>query len=165
MEIILTQKVGIYNMTLFGWFFAFILFLSEIQAAWVLQSTKEDEEGIGYIFFMPAVGVVFRGIHCAGWFFTFPPSDEAILWRVSSAVLTGIAFLIPLLLVLLASLKTSRSHDRLELEQLAFYVLIIILLVYVVSRLFLLVMAFIFLRHLTPGMLALVKWTSFLPHI
>ena len=104
-----------------------------------------------------------RCIHCAGWFFTFPSSDEAILWRVSSAVLTGIAFLLPLFLVLLASLKTSRSHD--QLEQLAFYVLIIILLVYVVSRLFLLVEAFISLRHLNPGMLALVKWTSFLPHI
>ena len=37
MEIIFTQMVGIYNMTLFGRFSAFTLFLSEIQAAWVLQ--------------------------------------------------------------------------------------------------------------------------------
>ena len=41
----------------------------------------------------------------------------------------------------------------------------IMLLVYVVSRLLLLVEAFVSLRHLTPGMLALVKWTSFIPHI
>ena len=46
-EIILTQKVGIYNMTLFGWFFAFTLFLSEIQAAWVLQS---EQTGTGLVF-------------------------------------------------------------------------------------------------------------------
>ena len=41
-EIILTQKVGIYNMTLFGWFFAFTLFLSEIHAAWVLQRASQS---------------------------------------------------------------------------------------------------------------------------
>jgi len=38
---------------------------------------------------MPVVGVVFGGIHCVGWFFNFPSSDEAMLWRVSSAGLFG----------------------------------------------------------------------------
>ena len=106
-----------------------------------------------YIFFMPVVGVVFGGIHCVGWFFNFPSSGEAILWQVSSAVLTGVAFIFPLLFFLISS---NRLLDP---------VFIIILLVYVVSRLLLLVEAFISLRHLTPGMLALVKWTSFIPHI
>ena len=46
---------------------------------------------------MSVVGIVFGGIHCAGWFFNFPSSDEAVLWRVSSTVVTGIAFLLPLL--------------------------------------------------------------------
>ena len=34
----------------------------------------------------PVVGVVFRGIHCVGWFFNSPSGDEALLWRVSSAI-------------------------------------------------------------------------------
>ena len=39
-------------------------------------------EMIAYILLMPLVGVVFGGIHCIGWFFNFPSSDEATLWRV-----------------------------------------------------------------------------------
>ena len=114
---------------------------------------------------MPIVGVVFGGIHCAGWFFTFPSSDEAMLWRVSSVVLTGIAFLFPLLSLFLVALfgdSMGRTDQRLYFT---FAFFSIFLLVYLVSRLLLLVEAFISLRHLTPGMHALVKWTSFIPHI
>jgi fumarate reductase subunit D len=115
---------------------------------------------------IPIVGVVFGGIHCVGWFFNFPSSGEAMLWRVSSAVLTIIAFLIPLFVlffgVLLKNLRFF-NHDQKRLF--TFAVSTIILLVYVVSRLILIVESFISLRRLSPGMLALVKWTSFIPHI
>jgi hypothetical protein len=114
------------------------------------------EDGPAYVIMMSVVGVVFGGIHCIGWFFNFPSSDEAMLWRVSSAVLTGIAFLFPILAFLVKIFSWS-----------AFLLLpyTITLLVYVASRLLLLVEGFISLRHLTPRMLALVKWTSFIPHI
>ena len=127
--------------------------------------SKDKDVAVAYIFFMPIVGVVFGGIHCAGWFFNFPSSDEAMLWRVSSAVLTGTAFLLPLLVCLFTVLDGSSLAEVFPKEYIAYPVLTIILLVYVVSRLLLLVEAFISLRHLTPGMLALVKWTSFIPHI
>ena len=80
-----------------------------------------------------------------------------MLWRVSSAALTGSAFLLPLLSALIRLIKDD--------SEFGLPVLAIMLLVYVFSRLLLLVEAFISLRHLTPGMLALVKWTSFIPHI
>ena len=112
---------------------------------------------VGFFFCMPVVGGVFGGIHCVGWFFDFPSSAEAMLWRVSSAVLTGIALLTPIIGFFLAILSTVREYFGLALSA-------IIILVYVVSRLLLIVEAFISLRHLTPGMLALVKWTSFIPH-
>jgi hypothetical protein len=118
-----------------------------------------DEDVVTYAIMMSVIGVVFGGIHCIGWFFNFPSSDEAMLWRVSSAVLTGIAILIPLLAFLLKfSNKRWGPYFLVPLY-------IITLLVYVVSRLILLAEAFISIRHLTPGMLALVKWTSFIPHI
>ena len=117
-------------------------------------------KAVAYIFFMSIVGVVFGGIHCAGWSFHFPSSDEAMLWRVSSAVLTGIAFLFPLLVYIIMENMNSRRWENFVIAFLS-----IILLAYVVSRLLLLVEAFISLRFLTPGMLALVKWTSFIPHI
>ena len=106
---------------------------------------------------MSVVGGVFGGIHCIGWFFDFPSSAEAMLWRVSSAVLTGIAFLFPIIFAI--------SVELLDSGYFGIAVVVIIVLVYVVSRLLLIVEAFIALSHLTPGMLALVKWTSFIPHI
>ena len=121
-------------------------------------------EGLVVIFCMPFVGAVFGGIHCVGWYFDFPSSAEAMLWRVSSAVLTGIAFLSPIFFLFVAFLTELINSKSLQ-KYFAGTVFITMILVYVVSRLILLVEAFISLRHLTPGMLALVTWTSFIPHI
>ena len=123
-------------------------------------SISDHRVGLRLILVIPVVGAVFGGIHCAGWFFNFPSNDEAILWRVCSAILTGIAFLSPLYTILLASLTRFKS-----LRWPITIIAVLTLLSYIVSRLLLLVEAVISLRHLTPGMLALVKWTSFIPHI
>ena len=89
-----------------------------------------------------------------------------MLWRVSSAVITGVAFLFPIFLAFLGTfLGDSISHYDQSWYFITAIFVIILLVVYVVSRLLLLVEAFISLRYLNPGMLALVKWTSFIPHI
>ena len=119
---------------------------------------SEGAKDVAPFICLPVVGGVFGGIHCVGWFFDFPSSAEAMLWRVSSAVLTGIAFLSPIIFVVLAFLGEAHNYFGVVVSA-------IIILVYVVSRLLLIVEAFISLRHLTPGMLALVKWTSFIPHM
>ena len=124
-------------------------------------SAVEDLYGGASIFVMSAVGVVFGGIHCAGWFFDLPSSDEAVLWRVCSAIITGITFLLPLLLYLYSVLISLLDI----FEWVGIVISVLTVVVNVVSRLVLLVEAFISLRHLTPRMLALVKWTSFIPHI
>ena len=135
-------------------------------ASYAVQMSETTGDAITCFICMPIVGLVFGGIHCVGWFFDFPSSAEAMLWRVSSAVLSGIAFLFPLFVTSVYFLLSGSSSSRLRLQlYFAYAVFSIILLVYVVSRLLLLVEAFISLRHLTPGMLALVKWTSFIPHI
>ena len=132
-------------------------------------STEKEGDEIAYVVCTPVVGIVFGWIHCVGWFFNFPSGDEALLWRVSSAVLTGLAFLLPIFLAyggfyLLKILNCNTGSDRL-LFFIAVFLSILLLLVYVVSRLLLLVEAFMSLRHLTPGMLALLRWSSFIPHI
>ena len=128
------------------------------------RKSENIREGFAVFFCMPVVGLVFGGIHCVGWFFNFPSSAEAMLWRVSSAVLTGIAFVFPIFFAfvmgILLNLRPNSDNDS---AAVAFST--IILLVYVVSRLLLLVEAFISLRQLTPGMLILVEWTFFIPHI
>ena len=72
----------------------------------VASHGKNGDEAV-YFFLMSTVGVVFGGMHCAGWFrvFYFPSSDEATMWQVSSRVLTGIAFLLPLVFL------SRRHHD------------------------------------------------------
>ena len=121
----------------------------------------DPEDGaflVAFFICLPVVGGVFGGIHCVGWFFDFPSSAEAMLWRVSSAVLTVVAFLSPIIVAILVYLSDIQEYFSVAVGA-------IFLLVYVVSRLLLVVEAFISLRHLTPGMFALVKWTSFIPHI
>ena len=67
--------------------------------------SEKSRDGVARVFCMPVVGAVFGGIHCIGWFFDFPSSDEAaMLWRVSSAVLTGTAFLLPILYIFVIGL-------------------------------------------------------------
>ena len=141
--------------------FSNIVYIDDMKVPTFYSVENDNGIGLGLFVLFPVVGVIFGGIHCVGWFFDFPSSDEAMLWRVSSAVLTGSAVLLPLLGVLLFII-----FDRPILKnRFSMLVLTIILLAYVVSRLLLLVEAFISLRHLTPGMLVLVKWTSFIPHI
>ena len=113
--------------------------------------------GEGLVFVMFVIGVVYGGIHCVGWFYTFPSSDEAMLWRVLSGVLLGFNFLLPLVQSILVLLKFPKTISL-------FYAwaLSIIVVAYVVLRLLLLVEAFISLGHLA-GLLA-DKWTSFIPH-
>ena len=72
-----------------------------------------DSDIIAFLFCMPVVGAVFGGIHCAGWYFDFPSCAEAMLWRVSSAVLTGIAFLFPISAFFVASLSKFINNDSL----------------------------------------------------
>ena len=113
--------------------------------------------GEGLVFVMFVIGVVYGGIHCVGWFYTFPSSDEAMLWRVSSGVLLGFNFLLPLVQSILVLLKFPKTISL-------FYAwaLSIIVVAYVVLRLLLLVEAFISLGHLA-GLLA-DKSSSFIPH-
>ena len=118
----------------------------------------EDGEERASLLLVAAAGVVFGGIHCAGWFFTFPSSNEAILWQVSSVILTGVAILLPLCYYLGSVVSGSA-------ESAVIATIVLTITIYVLSRLLLLVEAFISLRHLTPGMLAVVEWTYFLPHI
>ena len=136
----------------------------EIPTFYASEPARTSGDDAARIFCMPVVGGVFGGIHCVGWFFDFPSSAEAMLWRVSSAVLTGVAFLFPIFVMFIGFFIQFLNSTSLR-KQFTATVFTIVLLVYVVSRLLLLVEAFISLRHLTPEMLALVKWTSFIPHI
>ena len=116
-----------------------------------ISKTADERAGVA-LFLMSITGVIFGGIHCAGWLFIFPSSsaNQAILWRLSSGVLTGIAFL---------------SHDifhigqaiQLKIARSLGFCAVLLIFVFVLSRLLLLVQAFISLRHLTTEILVAVN--------
>ena len=126
-------------------------------------SISRNESQFAVFLVIPIVGVVFGGIHCAGWFFEFPSNDEAILWRVCSTILTSFPVLFPLYFFFLARLYG--FLDSINRPVAVNPLSVLFILIYAMSRLLLLVEAVISLRRLTPGTLALVNWTSFIPHI
>ncbi|KAH9962570.1 hypothetical protein BC827DRAFT_1340904 [Russula dissimulans] len=108
-----------------------------------------------------AVASVFGGIHCLGWLFTFPSSNERIRWRVASIFVVVIPITISLCLVLRPILK--RKNPRI------LYLLHSIVGtqvgVYIYYRSTLLILAFLTLRSLPPAAYRVVHWTSSIPHV
>jgi hypothetical protein len=104
-----------------------------------------------------SIAVVFGAIHCIAWPFPFPSDTERILWRVSSVVITSLPITAIPLLVLLGRIAGSWA-DVIRL------VIVGLSVVYVISRIFLLVLAFLTLRALPPDAYRSVQWTALIPH-
>jgi hypothetical protein len=120
-----------------------------------------------------AIGALFGALHCIGWNYIFPSHSEAVIWRVSSVIITGVPGLMALTAAASYPIKT--DDDDLPaggldiffavLASLSFGIGILGVLPYIIARLLLLVEAFISLRQLPPSALLAVRWTAFLPHV
>lgn len=122
------------------------------------------------------VGLVFAGIHCAGWNFIFPTPQEQTLWRVCSVTI----FSVPLAIFCFSgTMKIFRYYLneprtlRITALRVLFFIpaaigwiaMVALIPMYILARLGLLVEAFFSLRRLEPGTLNLVKWSTFIPHV
>jgi len=107
-----------------------------------------------------AITLAFGSIHCVAWSFSFPSNTERTLWRAASACIIGVPIVYwPLAFVF----DTYTLCNDLQLFQGIFLLPLIIL--YVLSRLVLLVLPFLCLRSLPPAAYYVVHWTSFIPHV
>ena len=61
------------------------LTIGDVKVPTFYSMDNDMMDALGFLILFPIVGVIFGGIHCAGWFFDFPSSDEAMLWRASAA--------------------------------------------------------------------------------
>jgi hypothetical protein len=127
------------------------------------------------------IGSAFGGIHCIGWSFTFPSSTERTLWRVASTSITSVPIALflagylvdlvdPDLLLALGSNYNFPSRRRIryghsESTWMFRSYFGLQLFLYILSRLLLLMLAFLSLRSLPPEIYYTVHWTSFIPHI
>lgn len=129
----------------------------------VLWSGDINGRGLEYALQVSAgLAVLFGGIHCIAWRFSFPSYEEAVLWRVSSVSITTIPALLVEAFLIADSIRSNRKY---VLESIGFICLIILSLVYVVSRVCLLILPVVLLRDLPPSTYRTVSWTAFIPHI
>jgi len=113
-----------------------------------------------------AITVAFGGIHLIGWTFTFPSSAERTLWRVASLSITAFLVTIPPLVAFGWAIDTFLLDvDDDESGFCSKFAMILPLVLYILSRLALLVLPFLCLRSLPPAAFHMVHWTSFIPHV
>ena len=115
--------------------------------------------------------VLFGAIHCLGWSFVFLSHLEGLAWKISSAIITGIPFILVILNLYFWAWPLTVPHTTSEKTYFAVGAIIMILIFYIglpaymFARIFLLVEALTGLRALSPGAHAVVEWSSFIPHI
>ncbi|KAF8950047.1 hypothetical protein BDZ97DRAFT_1934681 [Flammula alnicola] len=132
-------------------------------------SPMSDERFWATISGVAIMGTIFGAIHCAGWNFSFPSHAEVLLWRASSLVIAGV----PLAMALIFLVQKLAFPQELFVKRgwnivllfLMDFVLNIGGTLYIVARFALMAEAFAALRDLPPAAKAVVRWSSFLPHI
>ena len=108
---------------------------------------------------LPAVGVLFGGVHCFAWQFPFPTEYEATLWKVSAIYCT----VYPVVVAGCISLRHLIVHQL--SDRMRYWIRSLSPAGYVVCRIILLVLTFTCLRSPFPGIYEATNWTRFLPHV
>ena len=112
------------------------------------------------------VGVCFGAIHCIAWSFPFPTQVELLMWRISGVAITAITFNIPLIIGLAGWLEHMDFNTSAGIiGDIAILSILSGGILYVIARVFTLVLAFTSLRDLPPGAFDTVHWTTFIPHV
>jgi hypothetical protein len=128
----------------------------------------QDSEDRLCLIMMAVLATVFGAIHCIAWSFEFPSRSEQILWRVASVATTTIPTPYMALVFTFFHVDSLPSSRRSRLKTILFplYVLhILISCAYTIGRAMLLVLPFLALRALPPGVYQTVKWTAHIPHL
>jgi hypothetical protein len=103
------------------------------------------------------IAMVFGGIHCIAWSFSFPTHVEQVLWRASSITIISVPFSFVVLGVVLDLLRLPNF--------LALFLFFFLPLIYIFSRLALLILSLISLRSLPASAFYTVRWTTLIPHV
>ena len=114
------------------------------------------------------IGIVFGGLHCIAWNFTYPTDVERLLWRSASVAIAAI----PLFVVRAASdyveLSEEAPRERVSLISILAIALAnfvsILLVLYMLARLSIIAQAFYLLTKQPPSAYIAIDWTQYVPH-
>ena len=124
------------------------------------------------------VGILFGGIHCIAWSFTFLSTAERSIWTSSSVIITVVPFAwgtfeviaVPFRLIIKRwrdpnSKSVGKSLRTSYLRKFHEFTGTITWVVYFASRAALLILPVIALRSLSPDSLLDINWSTYIPHI
>lgn len=111
------------------------------------------------------VGVVFGGIHCIAWNFRFESQTQASVWRLSSAVITGVPIVFLVITGVVALVYKDKPIQTNLAIRMMYLSMPVLGLLYAVGRFATLVLAFMNLSKLPPSAFRIVHWTTLLPHL
>jgi len=108
------------------------------------------------------VAVIFGGMHCVAGL--FPTIQERLARRISASSVAGLPILISVLAVLVGdfSVRFQRQEKMMGTDV---WFVVVLLVLYVIARIFLLVLSWITLRVPDPMALVEIQWVAFFPHI
>ena len=136
---------------------------------WIEEALGGHDEAIPLGCGAVVGGVLFGGLHCLAWDFKYPTSGEALAWKICSVLMTSLPILsiYPFIYWQRLNPRFITDTHKLSLVQIIKFlvglVLIILLVTYILARLFLIVEIFLSLFFLPPEAF-IDTWSGSFPH-
>ena len=112
------------------------------------------------------IATIFGAIHCVAWSFQFPSHTEQLLWRIASLSITCLPMAAWFAGVGIALVEELDGKLSMVIGWLLIAIITVLFpILYILSRVALLVIALMSLRSLPPGVYETVHWTIFIPHV
>ncbi|KAJ6573021.1 hypothetical protein DFH09DRAFT_1362189 [Mycena vulgaris] len=137
---------------------------TSVPSFWSMERTFDDTmggtKGTRRAFIMECfVGTIFGGIHSAAWNIDFPSTNKMWMWRACSLMVTTIPVILAALFVLGVTMDTDLIATIWAVTSVAG------IPIYIIARLFLIILPFTTLRALPPGAFTDVNWSIYIPHL
>lgn len=127
-----------------------------------LYAPKTNRGEYSHLITFALFGVLFGGIHCMGWNFTYLTESERTLWRFTTLAITVIPSIIAPIQYILANRKADEG-EKIALVLCLYVVTNTLLLIYMSARLSLVAQTLSLLNKQPAGAFLEVDWSRYIP--
>ncbi|KDQ49520.1 hypothetical protein JAAARDRAFT_212209 [Jaapia argillacea MUCL 33604] len=111
------------------------------------------------------IATCFGAIHILAWNGPVPSPTQLLLWRISSLTITCVPLLGGVAFKVYSEMYGTGEGGSVWLEMASLWPSIMAALAYITARIILIILTFMSLRSLPPGVYETVVWTTLIPHI